>query len=359
MARFLSRRTAAVVRPNSHDNATSNAAGRRQFWIGLLLGTALTSGLGFVTTSWAQTIEATGAKGVSLLQQQVLESLRGSPSRYGHDNNNNDSPTQSKPSSLADDSRVGGVEHKEEEEDNPPPGWKSIHVFYNDRNAGLQLTGIADQDPKWFSQVHQDEIVANLLGGKEGYFIDLAANDAKEFSNTLALERSFDWNGLCVEPNSNYWYGLSHRKCTVVGALVGGDDVSRIDVKFRGVYGGIVGKMDNTMANRKAEPDSPVEQRYTTPLKDVLRQFHVPNTIDYMSLDVEGAELYIMEQFPFDTYTIKLLTIERPTGPLKQLLLQKGYVYLKDLAWWGETLWAHQSMGLSPDHKDIVSIKTV
>jgi hypothetical protein len=82
-----------------------------------------------------------------------------------------------------------------------PPGWKSIHVFFNDESAGLKLTGDSAVDPKWFSQVHQDEIVVDLLG-KQGYFIDLAANDAKDFSNTLALERNgLQWQGLCIEPN--------------------------------------------------------------------------------------------------------------------------------------------------------------
>ena len=58
------------------------------------------------------------------------------------------------------------------------------------------------------------------------------------------------------------------------------------------VFGGIVGKMKDTLADQKNEPDAPVEQRFTTPLKPLFEQFHVPTTIDYMSLDVEGAERY-------------------------------------------------------------------
>ena len=67
-------------------------------------------------------------------------------------------------------------------------GWHTIHVFYG-RESGLG----APADQKWFSQVHQDEVVVDLLG-KNGYFIDIAANDAKDLSNTLGLERQ-GWDG--------------------------------------------------------------------------------------------------------------------------------------------------------------------
>jgi hypothetical protein len=229
-------------------------------------------------------------------------------------------------------------------------GWKSINVFY-----GLKSGLGVQPDQEWFAQVNQDKLLLDLVG-PNGYFIDLAANDAKELSNTLALEKH-GWNGLCVEPNPTYWYGLSHRKCTVVGALVGGSK-EQVEVQFRGVYGGIVGKLDNKLANRKHEPDAPKEKRYTAPLKDVFTQFQVPKVIDYLSLDVEGAEFLIMKNFPFGEYKFKILTVERPGKDLKELLESQGYRFLKDLAWWGETLWAHESTGYTPEHPKIAKIQT-
>lgn len=119
-----------------------------------------------------------------------------------------------------------------------------------------------------------------------------------------------------------------------------------------------MGKFPAKMADRKNEPDAPTEDRYTAPIRSVLQQFHVPKVIDYMSLDVEGSEFDVMKDFPFEEYTIRLMTIERPSKELKNLLQSKGYSQLKKLAWWGETLWAHESMGLSPDHPKIAKIKT-
>lgn len=119
-----------------------------------------------------------------------------------------------------------------------------------------------------------------------------------------------------------------------------------------------MGKMDEKLANRKKEPNAELEDRYTAPLVQVLKQFNVPTEIDYLSLDVEGAEYLIMKDFPFESYHIKIMTVERPSKELRKLLEEKGFLFLKDLAWWGETLWAHKSTGLSVDHPKIQKIKT-
>lgn len=255
---------------------------------------------------------------------------------------------------LKDDNKKENAEHHlrrvgGSEDNDGGGGWHPINVYYGEKS------GLKEGDRRWFSQVHQDRVVIDLLGN-QGYFVDLASNDAKDFSNTLALEKQ-GWDGLCIEPNPGYWYGLSHRKCTVVGALVGATH-QKVNVKFRGVFGGIVGKMDEKLANRKKEPDSPVEERFTAPLLKVFSRFHVPTEIDYLSLDVEGAEYLIMKDFPFDEYHIKIMTVERPPKDLRRLLESKGFVFLKDLAWWGETLWAHKSTGFTPDHPKIKKIQT-
>ena len=64
-----------------------------------------------------------------------------------------------------------------------------------------------------------------------------------------------------------------------------------------------------------------------------------------------------MEAFPFEKYTIRLMTIERPTRPLIKILNNNGYFLLKYLHEWGETLWTHNSTDWSREHPDIVRIK--
>jgi hypothetical protein len=58
---------------------------------------------------------------------------------------------------------------------------------------------------QWTSQVGQDRTIAEIFDGKRGgFFLDLAANDATFLSNTLMLEQSFGWRGICVEANPGF-----------------------------------------------------------------------------------------------------------------------------------------------------------
>ncbi len=100
--------------------------------------------------------------------------------------------------------------------------------------------------------------------------------------------------------------------------------------------GGIVGtNFDNTDYNSAV----PV---HAVTLEDVFRKFQVPSVIDYMSLDVEGAEEFIMKHFPLHLYTISILTIERPKPGLVTLLEAHGYKQIGTLSFFGETVWINK-----------------
>lgn len=222
-------------------------------------------------------------------------------------------------------------------------GWKSVHVHYGTRkhlidsptaiHKDIDTTTANDNNKNttttmWYSQARQDEIVAALLRHKKsGYFVDLAANDATHWSNTYALERSLDWNGLCIEPNPIYWKNLSYRTCTVVGAVVGGAQRQE-DVYFRyeaGTHGGIADEgFDN---NRRWQKSSQHESM--VPLLEVFQKAQVPRVIDYLSLDVEGAETLILTNFPLKEYRIHIITAERLKGPIRVYLKEHGYEFIK------------------------------
>ena len=221
-------------------------------------------------------------------------------------------------------------------------GWSLAHIFYGttDHLPILAKAGnTALQCHTWFSQARQDQLIYELLNRKRGgYFVDLAANDAMYISNTFSLEHFFGWKGLCIEANPAYWPVLSYRKCDLVGAVV---SVDREEVQFRfsGMeMGGIVGdQFDN---KKGASPEQP---RLTVTLMEVLQRFDSPKTIDYFSLDVEGAEDLVLQPTVLDTYQFNLITIERPSEQLKKLLESKGYRNLKVLTNFGDTLFSRNA----------------
>lgn len=255
-------------------------------------------------------------------------------------------------------------------------GFHPIHVYYGNDNAINNLpigSYEMKQKHKKGSQVKQDEIILALMEkitaatSTTPFFIDLAANDAIQLSNTLKLEEH-GWDGLCIEPNPIYWFRLAHRKCTVVGAFVGGkDDMEEIEVSLANEeFGGIIGeKMDNSAAgNISSKKKQSKAKRYSVSLMTIFEQFHVPSVIDYMSLDVEGAEELVMRNFPFQLHSIRFLTIERPKPMLQTFLKENGYTYIMMLVSWGETLWVSDdvlkttSLSLEEIQKTVRSISS-
>lgn len=214
-------------------------------------------------------------------------------------------------------------------------GWSTIDVFYGTANH-LEIPP-KYQGRSWYSQVTQDQVVAGLLRNKTaGYFIDLAANDAVSLSNTYGLEQNLDWNGLCIEANSQYWKRLAYRKCQVVGAVVGAVRDEEVLFTFKGEYGGIAG-------NKKKDLDV-AKKAATVPLLEIFQRHKVPNEIDYLSLDVEGAEAFILMQFPLDQYRIKIMTVERMNPEGRAFLKQHGYEENVRLGAIGEGLFVHESV---------------
>ena len=235
------------------------------------------------------------------------------------------------------------------------PGWHAVHVYYGDREGLLEEHKDLEKKftEKSFSQEGQDTYALELLKNKRnGFFVDLASNHAFRLSNTFLLEQKYDWDGLCIEPNWQYWNGLaSLRKCKVIGA-VGGNPDAKEPIRFRfhpfkpflGAFGGIVGdKFDNKPDNKAKDNEILEERRYTVALAEILETFGAPKIIDYFSFDVEGAEELILGQFPFDKYTFLVMNVERPSATITQLLTDNGYTKLRTDKY-GDTIWKHQSL---------------
>ena len=143
------------------------------------------------------------------------------------------------------------------------------------------------------SQVGQDRLVYNTLDKKKGgYFVDLAANHFVLLSNTFSLEQHHSWSGICIEPNPMYLYGLvTRRTCNVLVNPISDKADEHLTFRLKHVYGGFVSPdMDNSNTNKQDGSDVTLT---TATLTDTLDFFNAPHVIDYLSLDVEGAEYLV------------------------------------------------------------------
>lgn len=185
----------------------------------------------------------------------------------------------------------------------------------------------ADKPGAWHSaSSRQDKLIMTLLNYQRGgYFVDLAANMPILGSNTRALERDFGWRGVCIEADPEHRLALlEERSCVVVGAAI--SDVPRtVGFAHRGHLGlgGLV--LPGTVNQNHTRG---VTRVHTVALGQVLGEVGAPATLDYLSLDVEGAEDIVMRSFPFAAYTVRTMTIERPSEALKYMLTSRGYRFL-------------------------------
>jgi FkbM family methyltransferase len=193
------------------------------------------------------------------------------------------------------------------------------------------------------SQIAQDKWVHSILGDKRnGYFIELGACDGVYFSNTLFFEKNLDWNGLCIEPNDNYFKELQkNRKCNLSNELVYSVEGNIVDFAICEAVSGIIDENIGPFTNK----DKSIK-KITTTLSKILDSNNAPNVIDYLSLDVEGQEYNILSTFPFDRYKFRCITVEHNAphvGPTQQILIRElleknGYKYVKgndDVNNWG------------------------
>ena len=204
-------------------------------------------------------------------------------------------------------------------------GWRQVMLWVGNSTFGGDAARA-----EFHSQAGQDEVVAalfNMSGPMPGrYFVDIAANDAVTLSNTLHLER-LGWDGLCIEPNPQFWWGLAHRRCAVIGAVVAESDNGQVAFNFLpGGTGGIMRsdvkrtgyQLQMQHAMQHIHPhgahSSSTQNRPTLKLERALQHAHAPRVIDYVSLDVEGAEPLLLKAFPFDRYAVRLLSIEGGRG---------------------------------------------
>jgi hypothetical protein len=207
---------------------------------------------------------------------------------------------------------------------------------------------------KWCGQAKQDLTVLEIFHDKEkGYFVDLAANEWIIASNTFVLEYFNHWKGVCIEPLTQYIIPLlAHRKCKVFVNPV--SEKANEIVKFRmhkgesGILGSesTDGKTDEIteMDNKGAfNPRTDIDLMTTT-LTSVLDFAKAPTIIDYLSLDIEGAEYFAMKGFDFSRYTILLMSVERPKPRLHYLLIQHGYMFLFQNSDWGDCFYIHHTI---------------
>lgn len=167
-------------------------------------------------------------------------------------------------------------------------------------------------------------------------------------SNTFILENFFDWKGICIESNPEYFEKLKRaRKCICIKECIDGKK-GTVDFLCYKTTGGIISKYTDNKKNKiekinKMSEDHKIIKLRTKTLSQVLKENKAPKIIEFLSLDVEGAETQIMINFPFKDYTFLAMVIERTSKKLDQYFKTNGYSIIKKDPE-NDTMYLHKSI---------------
>jgi FkbM family methyltransferase len=162
------------------------------------------------------------------------------------------------------------------------------------------------------AQAGQDKHVLKnlLLKCGKGFYVEFGARDGKEHSNTYFFEKQLGWRGMLFEVDPSQLPNLrQNRPAAIVyeGAVC---PRAQTELTF-GIsqFPGWSGAMSTY------EPSRSTSMRRTMKVKcfhlaDELRA-HGIQTVDYMTIDTEGSEADIIEDFPWAEFNIEVVQIEQ------------------------------------------------
>lgn len=215
-----------------------------------------------------------------------------------------------------------------------PDDEKLAHIIskvYLDRPTGHPYS-FQQNPPKVDGQIGVPPIVDKLLGQKRnGFFIESGAYTGEYLSNSLYFEVKRNFSGLLVEPNFfNYQELLGkNRRATSINACYAMTPLpTMVDfVNAKAVSGIQDIKVGSWMRNERINVGQSQSKALCLPFYSILLSMGNP-TVDYFSLDVEGAELPILKTIPWDKVNIKILSIEvnhSDGNKIDDFMKSKGY----------------------------------
>lgn len=203
------------------------------------------------------------------------------------------------------------------------------------------LTGIG-----YFGLTKLDKQIVPFLPKRNGYYVELGANDGVRQSNTLHFEKYKNFSGVLIEPipqkfeeckkNRSIRNYFSNSACVSF-------EYKKPTMKL--LYSNLMTTSlegDSDIADRAKHAKSGEhlikEKLYkfeinAKTLNDILIEAGSPHVIDLLSLDVEGSEIEVLKGIDFEKFTFKIICIEsRDLEKIQTLLLAKGYILLKKIS---------------------------
>jgi len=184
---------------------------------------------------------------------------------------------------------------------------------------------------KSHAQLCQDIIYILEFGKKnDGFFIEIGASDGLLNSNTYMFEKLMNWNGLLIESNKELIEKLKKNRpnSKIIEAFVSGKEIKGYTY-FKAKNFPEINGIEKKLGFESFYDDR--EEVYSTNIKDIIANNNVPKKVNFMSIDIEGLEVEILENIEFEKYTFDMICVEHNFDVTKarsidKILKQNNYV---------------------------------
>lgn len=201
------------------------------------------------------------------------------------------------------------------------------------------------------SQLNQDLWVLYKSGNSRGgFFVEVGACHPVRLSNTYLLETNFDWQGLLIEPNTDITNELEmHRKSKIVPVAVGAAGTMKLQIAKDPEFSQSQ-KLNISQKHKGFKSTGRSIDVQVIPLSEIFSLHKVPSIFEFLSVDVEGAELDVLMSNDWTKWRPRLLVVEhnfrKDRTEIKNFLLLNGYQLSKDNSVFSWDDWYEDSSNL-------------
>ncbi|MFS0738641.1 FkbM family methyltransferase [Sphingomonas sp. 1P06PA] len=176
--------------------------------------------------------------------------------------------------------------------------------YWQRRRSKIARTGT-------YAQHGEDRVLLKKCG-RSGRYLDIGANHPFLISNTYLLYES-GWRGVTVEPIRSL--AAMQRRWrpgdTCINAAIGSAGTA---LHFYELYPDVLSTLErSTAAEIEARGDGIVIADYDVPIisgREVVERHFADQEVDLLSIDVEGAEMSVLESFDFSVFRPRYILIE-------------------------------------------------
>jgi FkbM family methyltransferase len=175
-----------------------------------------------------------------------------------------------------------------------------------------------------FSKNSLDLKLSKYLNHRNGTYVEIGANDGIEQSNSKYFEVFKGWSGVLIEPSPENFKELQRNRskrnffanCACVPFSYEKPFVelmySDLMTTSLDLENDLMSIEDHIIESKKYLKRGEVHtfQSQARTMTDVLKESNFKKTFDFLSLDVEGAELSVLQGIDHDEYRFRYILIE-------------------------------------------------